>query len=71
MHDQRRVTWEIYMMYFVILSATIQECLCDYNHLQKNVTNQLGSSVILPVTGNVYPKGYVGLELDHYVGMCV
>ncbi|KAK1347226.1 Aspartic proteinase Asp1 [Heracleum sosnowskyi] len=65
MHDQRRVmTWKIVLMYFVVISATIQECFCDYNQGHKNVTNQLGSSVILPLTGNVYPKGYYHATLN-------
>lgn len=69
MHVQRVVV-------LLSLVATAQQCFCPADQLQKqkNVINsQTGSSLILPVSGNVYPKGYSFREckLAHNQCVCV
>lgn len=54
------------LLYIVALSATVQQCFSFANgQLQKmeNVTDQIGTSIILPVVGNVSPKGSVFIVL--------
>lgn len=65
--------WVMVLLYLVALSGTVQQCLCfssDQLQKQDNVTDQIGSSVILPVSGNVYPKGYLFVVLLLII-MCV
>lgn len=54
------------LLYIVALSTTVQQCFSFSNdQLQKmeNVTDQIGTSIILPLVGNVYPKGSVFIVL--------
>ncbi|KAL8110281.1 hypothetical protein AgCh_026124 [Apium graveolens] len=59
MHLQRVVV----LLYLVVRA---QQCFPSSDQLQKqmNVNSQTGSSVILPVSGNVYPKGYYYATLN-------
>ncbi|XP_017231015.1 aspartic proteinase Asp1 isoform X2 [Daucus carota subsp. sativus] len=49
------------LLYLVALSETFQQCFSFSNDQlvkPENVAYHKGSSIILPVSGNVYPKGY-------------
>lgn len=68
MNEKRKLKL-VPILYLLVLFATIQQGFSAFSphHNSKKqkkseTTNQFGSSVIFPVTGNVYPKGYVLLD---------
>uniref|UniRef100_A0A5B6ZDA5 Aspartic proteinase Asp1 n=1 Tax=Davidia involucrata TaxID=16924 RepID=A0A5B6ZDA5_DAVIN len=76
MHEKGKLASSSMMMllllFLVILSTTFQACFSAANQPQKSkqqlklmaTTNRFGSSVVFPVTGNVYPRGYYHVTLN-------
>ena len=61
------------LLYLVALSETFQQCFSFSNDQlvkPENVAYHKGSSIILPVSGNVYPKGYLFIVLL-LISVCV
>ncbi|KAF8023659.1 hypothetical protein BT93_F0990 [Corymbia citriodora subsp. variegata] len=52
------------VLYWVLLCAALQGCFADYPHFWKKAVSRVGSSFVLPLSGNVYPKGYYSVSLS-------
>uniref|UniRef100_A0A5B6ZGC5 Aspartic proteinase Asp1 n=1 Tax=Davidia involucrata TaxID=16924 RepID=A0A5B6ZGC5_DAVIN len=59
------------LLFLMVLSSTFRGCFSATNQPQNKeqqskstATNRFGSSVVFPVTGNVYPKGYYHVTLN-------
>ncbi|XP_059630717.1 aspartic proteinase Asp1-like isoform X2 [Cornus florida] len=57
------------IFFLLVFSTAFQGCFSDSNQPQNNkkqstARNRFGSSVVFPVTGNVYPKGYYQVTLN-------
>lgn len=70
MNEKRKLKL-VPILYLLVLFATIQQGFSAFSphHNSKKqkkseTTSQFGSSVIFPVTGNVYPKGYYQVTLN-------
>ncbi|XVE95512.1 hypothetical protein REPUB_Repub02eG0103800 [Reevesia pubescens] len=62
--------WKMMLMFFLVLSANFAGCFSaasQQSNKEKSkhskATNRFGSSLIFPVTGNVYPLGYYSISL--------
>lgn len=59
------------LLCLLVFCSTFQECLSavkqpsnSKKHLKSSATHRFGSSVVFPVTGNVYPQGYYHVTLN-------
>ncbi|KAJ8535716.1 hypothetical protein K7X08_023436 [Anisodus acutangulus] len=61
--------WEVvpfWVLYFVLLCGYFQGCFSAFNlpHPPWKKQSNFGSSIVFPLTGNVYPKGYYQVTLN-------